>query len=103
MTTKYVVVLALPAGNERDEVWRPCGELEVPMGTKRATIIERVLDGQVDDESAVVTGVPQLSLEDGDAGELLLIPSADVGERLPVRARRRFVVEPMALAQSVTA
>jgi hypothetical protein len=35
MTTKYVVVLALPAGDERDEVWRPCGEIEVPMGTKR--------------------------------------------------------------------
>jgi hypothetical protein len=96
MTTSYSVVLVIGTGEgEGGELWRPCGDIEVPMGTKRGTIIEKVLAGQ---QPLVAPGsmasVPQLGLEDGEEGVLLLIPVADVGDGVVVRASRRYVVEP---------
>jgi hypothetical protein len=101
MTTTYIVVLAMKGDVE---TWRPCGEISAPVGTKRQTIIDRVLEGQIDPEedAAVGPSVPQLGLEDGAAGELLLIPAGEVDLRLPVRAARRYGVSP-AFAQSETA
>ena len=101
MTTVYMVVLAMKGDVE---TWRPCGEIEVPLGTRRQTIIDRVLDGQLDPDAEKSVGptVPQLGLEDGAAGELLLIPADDANERLPVRAAKRYGVSP-AFAQSTPA
>lgn len=95
MTTSYSVVLVSGTGeDEGGEVWRPCGDIEVPMGTKRGTIIEKVLAGQHGGDLFVGASVPQLGLGEGEEGVLLLIPVAEVGDGVVVRASRRYVVEP---------
>lgn len=87
--TSYSIVLVKPLEQE----WIPCGEMVVPKHTARMKVRELLLEGQ-----GARDGVPQIPLEPEEYGEILIVPTEELGEPIPVRARAAVLIEPTTAA-----
>lgn len=69
----------------------------VPVRTQRGTVLRRLLDGQtLDGEGG---DVPQIPLDVGERGLLLLIPREAIPDPVPVQARSTIVFEMLPVAE----
>jgi hypothetical protein len=88
----YTVVLILEDETETNtNTWLPLGEITAAARTQRGTVLRRLLEGQTRDGEG--GDVPQIPIHAGGRGELLLIPTLELGDVVPVAAREQLVFE----------
>jgi hypothetical protein len=90
----YTVLFVHEGELDSKESWEPLGTIVVPARTQRKTVEQRLFDGQtVDGEGG---DVPQIPLDAGERGGVILVPTAELGETVVVVARPRVQFEVVA-------
>jgi hypothetical protein len=87
----WMVVLVQEGEVDAAVSWLPLGEMVVPARTQRGTVLRRLLDGQTADGEG--GDVPQVPLDAGERGLLLLIPAEMIPEPVSVQVRSAIVFE----------